>query len=136
MKSKAMLVEGFWIAVDNGRSHSITLDLPKDLGGSDKGPTALELTVMGLAGCIATIFRLMSTKLKFPLKGLVVEVEAEKPSDEKTITTARVNAVIRTEADEKLVERAWKLTLENCPVGLLFEKAGVKMEFNYKVEKE
>lgn len=136
MRSKAALVEGFWIAVDNGRNHSITLDLPKNLGGSDKGPTALELAVMGLAGCVATIFKLMSTKLKFSLKGLVVEVEAEKPSDAKTITSAKINAVIKTDADEKLVERAWKLTLENCPVGLLFEKAGVEMDFNYRIERE
>ena len=135
MRSRAVLVEGFWIVVDNGRSHSITLDLPKDLGGSDKGPTALELTVMGLAGCIATIFSLIAKKLKLPLNKLMIDVNAEKPSDAKTITSVKIDAIIGTSADEKSVERAWKLTLENCPVGILFKKAGIEMEMKYRIEK-
>ncbi|RLE83292.1 MAG: hypothetical protein DRJ41_05130 [Thermoprotei archaeon] len=135
MQSRAVLVEGFWIVVDNGRSHSITLDLPKDLGGSDKGPTALELTVMGLAGCIATIFSLIAKKLKLPLNKLMIDVNAEKPSDAKTITSVKIDAIIGTSADEKSVERAWKLTLENCPVGILFKKAGIEMEMKYRIEK-
>ena len=135
MKAKAVLVENFWIVVDNGRTHSVALDLPTKLGGTDKGPTALELTVMGLAGCVATIFAIMAKKMRIPLRGLEVSVEAEKPEGAKTIASARVNAKIVTDAEEKVVERAWKLTLENCPVGVLFEKAGVKVEASYTIEK-
>jgi len=135
MKAKAVTVEGFWIVVDNGRAHSVALDLPQNLGGTNKGPTALELTVMGLAGCIATIFTLMAKKTRLPLKRIEVEVEAEKPEGAKTITSAKIKARIFTEAEEKAVERAWKLTMENCPVGILFEKAGVKVEATYTIER-
>ena len=34
------------------------------------------------------------------------------------------------------VERLHKLTLENCPVGILFEKAGVKINYRLNVTKE
>ncbi len=135
MKAKAVRVEDFWLVVDNGRSHSIALDLPTKLGGTDKGPTALELTVMGLAGCVATIFSLMAKKMKIPVEALKVEVEAEKPEGAKTIASARLSMTVKTTAEESKVERAWKLTLENCPVGILFEKAGVKVDYSYKIEK-
>ncbi len=135
MKAKAVSVEGFWLVVDNGRSHSIALDLPPSLGGTDKGPTALELTVMGLAGCVATIFNLMAKKTRLPLEGIRVEVEAEKLQDAKTITSAKIKATIITDAEKEKVDRVWKLTMENCPVGILFEKAGVKIEATYTIEK-
>ena len=34
------------------------------------------------------------------------------------------------------VERLHKLTLETCPVGILFEKAGVKVNYKLNVTKE
>jgi hypothetical protein len=49
IKSKAKLVQEFRIAVDDGRTHSICVDLPPDMG-TDRGPTALELGVMSFAG--------------------------------------------------------------------------------------
>ncbi len=57
--STAKLVKDLRIAVDDGRAHSVCLDLPPELG-TDMGPTALELGVMSYAGCFATIFALMA----------------------------------------------------------------------------
>lgn len=49
LHSTAKLVKDLRIAVDNGRAHSVCLDLPPELG-TDMGPTALELGVMSYAG--------------------------------------------------------------------------------------
>jgi len=135
MKSRAVLVDGFWIAVDNGRNHGITLDLPTSLGGTDKGPTALELAVMGLAGCIVTIFKLTCDKMRIHVEKLEAMVDAEKPKDAPTVVKASITAKIKTSADEALVKRAWEITLKNCPVGILFKKAGVEVEEKLEIIK-
>ena len=41
----AKLIEGFQIALDDGYSHVVVVDLPPDLGAG-LGPTSLELCVM------------------------------------------------------------------------------------------
>lgn len=132
--STAKLVKDLRIAVDNGRAHSVCLDLPPELG-TDMGPTALELGVMSYAGCFATIFALMAKKMRVPLKDLEVKLEALKTEEAGTVTEASFNLIVKIDASEETVQRIFKLTVENCPVGKLFEKAGVKVSYNLKTEK-
>ncbi|MEM3700024.1 MAG: OsmC family protein [Candidatus Bathyarchaeia archaeon] len=129
--ANAKLVKDLRIAVDNGRAHSICLDLPPELG-SDMGPTALECAVMGYAGCFATIFALTAKKMRVPLKDLDVKLEAVKSEEEGTITEANFDIQVKADAPEDRIQRIFKLTLENCPVGKLFEKAGVKTSYKMK----
>lgn len=133
LHSSAKLVKDFRIAVDNGRFHSVCVDLPPELG-TDKGPTALELCVMSYAGCFATIFALMARKTRVALKDLEVELEAIKSDDVGTVTEASFNITVKTDASEEAVQRLFKLTVENCPVGKLFERANVKISYNLKKE--
>ncbi|MBS7608631.1 MAG: OsmC family protein [Candidatus Bathyarchaeia archaeon] len=134
LRSTAKLVKDLRIAVDNGRAHSVCLDLPPELG-TDMGPTALELGVMSYAGCFATIFALMAKKMRVQLKDLEVKLEAVKSDEVGTVTEAAFNIFVKTDAAEETVQRIFKLTVENCPVGKLFEKAGVKVSYNIKTEK-
>ena len=130
MYSTARLGKGLRIAVDDGRAHSVILDLPPELG-TDMGPTALELGVMSYAGCVATIFTLMAKKMRVPLKDLEVHLEAVKSEEVGTITDANFNIAVKADASEDKIQRIFKLTLENCPVGKLFEKGGVKTTYNF-----
>ncbi|MEM2105461.1 MAG: OsmC family protein [Candidatus Bathyarchaeia archaeon] len=131
--ANAKLVKDLRIAVDNGRAHSVCLDLPPELG-TNMGPTALELGVMSYAGCFATIFALMAKKMRIQLKDLEVKTEAVKSDEAGTVTEANFNITVRAEATNEQIQRIFKLTLENCPVGKLFEKAGVKTSYNIKIE--
>ncbi|MEM1592257.1 MAG: OsmC family protein [Candidatus Bathyarchaeia archaeon] len=124
-------MKDFKIVIDNGRFHSVCVDLPPELG-TDKGPTALELCVMSYAGCFATIFALMAKKTRVAIKDLEVEVEAIKSDDAGTITEANLNIIVKTDASEETVQRLFKLTVDNCPVGKLFERANVKISYNIK----
>ncbi|MEM0261424.1 MAG: OsmC family protein [Nitrososphaerota archaeon] len=133
LKSRAIYVEGYRSIVDNDRGHSIVIDLPFEQGGSDTGPTSLELVVMSLAGCVVTIYTLIASKRRFKFKSIEVEVEAEKPEGEKTITKIRGDIKILAE-DRKEAETVLRLTLENCPVGVLLEKAGIHPEWNITIE--
>jgi len=134
MHSTAKLVRDLRIAVDNGRAHSLCLDLPFELG-TDMGPTALELSVMSYSGCVATIFALTAKKMHIPLKDLEVRLEAIKSEDAGTITEARFDIIVKADATKDRIQRIFQLTLENCPVGKLFEKAGVKTAYTLKTEK-
>lgn len=127
-----MWVSGYRSIVDNCRGHSVVVDLPPENNGENTGPTALELAVMALAGCVVTIFRMVAEKRKLEYSDLVLEVEAEK--GEKTVERCKGTLSICTTANRSEVEKALKLTLEICPVGVLFEKAGVKMDWEIKVE--
>jgi putative redox protein len=106
----------------------VVLDLPGAKGGDDLGPTALELAVMALSGCISTIWAVVATNSKVCYGRLVVQVEADKPDDQPTITAAR--AVVTMESDEprEKLERTLEKTMRACPVGQLYEKAGISIQ--------
>jgi len=135
INSRAKRIEDFRITVDDGRAHSVCLDLPREMG-TDMGPTALELGVMSFAGCVATIFTLMAKKMRVPINDLDVKVKAEKPEDARTITKADFEIIVKTGESEEKINRVWKKTRENCPVGILFEQAGVQVDYKLKIVKE
>jgi uncharacterized OsmC-like protein len=93
------------------------------------GPTALALSVMSFAGCYASIFALTARKMRIQLKALDIKIEAVKSEEIGTISSAHLDITVKTDAPDDRVERLHQLTLRNCPVGKLFEKAGVKTEY-------
>lgn len=132
INSKAKLIEDFRITVDDGRAHSVCVDLPPDMG-TDRGPTALELGVMSFAGCVATIFVLMARKTRVKINDLEITMKAEKPEGAKTVTKADYKVIVASDESEDKLRRVFELTRAHCPVGLLFEKAGVEVSFDLRI---
>jgi uncharacterized OsmC-like protein len=135
MNAKAKLVEGFQIVLDDGHSHSVVVDLPPELG-TGLGPTSLEVCVMSHAGCYVTICALTAKKMRLPLKVATVEVEAVKTEEAGTITEETFNIEIKADAPDDRIRRLHDLTVKNCPVDILLQKAGVKIKYNLKIVKE
>ncbi len=131
--SKAQLIQDYRIALDDGRAHSYIVDLPTDTS-EGFGPTSLELCVMSHAGCYVTIFALTAAKMRIPLKGLEAKIEAIKTDAAGTITEETFDILIKSDAPVDRIQRCHELTLK-CPVGIIFEKAGVKLHYNIKIEK-
>lgn len=123
MKSKSVLIEGYQSVIDNGRNHSVVTDLPK---GTNLGASALELTVMSLAGCISTIFKTTAEKMRLNVDKVEVDMDAEKGND--TISKVTYKVHVKSDASDEQLRKCLDLTLKNCPVGVLFEKAGVEIE--------
>ena len=126
MKTKSVLVDGYQSVIDNGRSHSVVTDLPNDIEGQDVGATALELSLMSLAGCISTIYKKVASRMRINVEGLEVEMDAQKGKE----TFDSVHYVIRVKSDaprEKL-EKCLQQTEKSCPVGVLFNRAGITIE--------
>jgi putative redox protein len=135
LRAKAKLVENYRIDVDDQKTHAVCLDQPRP-DGTDLGPGALDLCLMSFAGCYVTIFVLTSKKMRFSLKNMEVNVEAVKSEAAGTITEANVNILVETDMPKDRLQRAHELTVRTCPVGILFEKAGVKLKYNLRNAKE
>ena len=135
VKAKATWVENVRSKVDNQRNHTIECDLSTPAGGTDCGPTALELSLMALADCGVTIFADVCKKSNIKLKMAEVTVEADKSPDSPIISgvTMKVNA--SSTARKELLDAAWRRTEANCPVISIFkDPIPVTVEFEGKTE--
>ena len=135
MKATAVWLDGWQSILDDGHGHTTIVDLSLDDGGMNTGPTALELAVMALAGCITTIFKLIADKRRFNYKAFRVDLDAEKPEDAPTITDLKGKMELVTDGEEKEAQRILRLTVKTCPVGIIFHRAGIKLDWALTVKK-
>ncbi len=135
LHARARIIQGFEIALDNGRSHCTIADQPTPTFPG-LGPTPLELCIMSHAGCYATIAALTAQKMRLELKGCDVKVEAVKSEETGTIAEESFDVVFKIDAPQDRIQRLHELTLKNCPVGVLFEKAGVNISYHLRTMKE
>ena len=70
------------------------------------------------------------------LKDLEIKAEATKTEEAGTITEASFNITVEANLPKDRIERIHQLTLKGCPVGKIFDKAGVKSNFNLEIKKE
>ncbi len=135
VKAKATWVENVRSIVDNQRTHSVVCDLSTVAGGTDSGPTALELTLMALADCGVTIFADVCKKSNIQPDKVDVTVEAEKSPDSPIITGVSMKVNVSSKTRKELLDAAWRRTEANCPVLSIFkEPISVKVEFEAKQE--
>lgn len=113
--------------VDNGRHQGLVLDLPEKKAGDDVGPTALELAAMALAGCISTIWAVVANNSQVSYRKMIVELDAQKGDSDPTFSS--VSALVKIDSDEEQekLERILDKTMKACPVGRLFEQAGLEI---------
>ncbi len=135
LHARARIIEGFEIALDNGRGHCSVADQPTPTF-QGLGPTPLELCLMSHAGCYATIAALTAQKMRLDLKGCDVKIEATKSDETGTISSETFDILLKLDAPEDRIERLHELTLKNCPVGIIFEKAGIDIKYNIKTRKD
>ena len=135
MKANSIWDIEYKSVVDNGRGHRLVLDLPREEGGSDTGPTALELAAMSLAGCITTIFKMIAIKRHFKFDSLKVQLDCEKANDAVTINKVTGTAELMTPASESDAQTILNLTLKTCSVGAFFNKAGIPVYLDLRVKK-
>jgi putative redox protein len=135
VKAKATWIENVRSTADNQRGHSVTCDLSEAQGGTNQGPTALELSLMALADCGVTIFADVCKKSNITLNKVEVTVEADKSPDSPIISGVTMKVDVSSPARKELVDAAWRRTEPNCPVFFIFkEPTPVKVEFESKTE--
>ena len=113
--------------VDNGRNHGVVMDLPEAKSGDNVGATALELAAMALAGCFSTIWAVVANNSKCSYRKIVVKLEIEKPDDAPTFTGGTAYVKVDSDESQEKLERILQKTVNACPVGKLFEQAGIEI---------
>ena len=99
------LDEKFVIETDV-RGHKVVIDQPAAAGGTDTGPTPLEVVLISLAGCIGTIGRIVAMQQRITLRGMSITVEGEleldgllgKPTD-KRVGYESIEITVDVDAD-------------------------------------
>ena len=134
-KANTIWVDGFRNILDNDRGHSVVVDEPIEDDGQNAGASPLELAVMSLGGCMSIIFRLIAQKRRLHYTQFTMSTEAEMPKGALTISKLVVNAEVVTDAPEEAAQLVFSKTLQNCPVGVLFERAGVQISTNLTVKR-
>jgi uncharacterized OsmC-like protein len=126
---KAKLLENTRLVTENGRGHSVICDLPESGGGTNAGPSPLELALMSLAGCGVIIYADVCKKSKIDPGKIEIDVEAEEADDSPVISAVSMKVHISSENRRGLTEAAWRRTEANCPVLCVY-----KMPIPVKVE--
>jgi uncharacterized OsmC-like protein len=126
---KAKLLENVKLEADNGRGHRVTCDLSEAAGGTNAGPSPLELALMALAGCGVIIYADVCKNSKIDPGKIEVVVEAQKTAESPVISGVTMKVNIDSSARKGLVEAAWRRTEANCPVIFIYKEAvPVKVE--------
>jgi len=133
LKGNAKLLENVRLVTDNGRGHSVICDLSEAAGGTNAGPSPLELALMALAGCGVIIYADVCRKSKIDPGKIAIGVEAEKSPDSPTLKEVTMKVTIESKVRKALVEAAWRRTEAGCPVLFVYkESVPVKVDVEIK----
>jgi len=121
MQAVATWRKGHELLLEDGRAHSVLVDLPPEEGGASAGTTPLELSVLALAGSLASTFVVVARKRHLDFSGLTLVLEGDPPSS----TSAGIHGTLRlrTHADRSEAEAVLEAALELSPVGRIFREA-------------
>ncbi len=133
LKANAKLLENVKLVTDNGRGHSVVCDLSEAAGGTNAGPTPLELALMALAGCGVVIYADVCKNSKIDPGNIEIAVEAEKTPGSPILSDVTMKVNIESKVRKGLVEAAWRRTEAGCPVMLVFkDQVPVKVDVEIK----
>lgn len=93
--------------------HVVVIDQPAPAGGTDAGPTPLDVQLMALGGCVAAIGRIIANQRKLAVRGIEVTVEGEIDTDgllgkstDKRVGFSAITARVKIDADMSVAEKA------------------------------
>ena len=122
IKATAKWVENVRSIANDSRGHDVVLDLGTASGGTNKGPSALELAIMSLADCAVTIFANVCKQSNIELGKMEVVAEAEKPAGSPIITGVNLKVKVAAKTRKQKLDAVWRRTEANCPVLFIFQE--------------
>ena len=135
--SHSQLQEGFHSEVAF-RNHTLTVDEPAELGGTDKGPNPIELILASLGTCQEITYRAYAAALGIPLESVSVKLEGDidlrgffavddnvRPGYE----TIRGTVELTSSASDEQLQNLRKIVDAHCPVlDILTKPVPVELE--------
>jgi len=96
-------------------NHSVTIDVPDVMGGSDRGLQPPQLFIASLGSCIGAFVAQYCEKNGIDDEGMKVEISFEKAPDPTRLVNLKAQ-VLLPKADCSKRIRAIKRVAEHCPV--------------------
>ncbi len=87
---------------ESNRNISWVCDQPVEEGGTDQGPTPVEMMMASLGSCVATMITFYAQQKKIDLSGFSVDVGFEKEQKPYRVSKIDVKVNYPGETDEKL----------------------------------
>ena len=122
IKATAKWVENVRSIADDSRGHDVVLDLGTASGGTNKGPSALELAIMSLADCAVTMFAEVCKQSNMEISKMEVVAEAEKPAGSPIITGVNMKVRVAAKTRKQKLDAVWRRSEANCPVLFIFQE--------------
>jgi putative redox protein len=117
---------GGYRAVAEARTHRVPLDEPESLGGSDTGPTPVEMLLGALGACTAMTLRMYSDRKGWDVREVRVELTHQQlsraecldcPPDEAFPKVDRIHRTVEVDGELSDEQLARLLDIANrCPV--------------------
>ena len=123
-RSTSHLVDGLKCEVRSG-DHSMTIDEPEMLGGTNQGPNPVEVVLSALGACQEITYRLYADKMEIPVTGVEVEVLGEidlcgffavDDNVRPGYTDIMANVKIESTASDEDIQRLIEAVDAHCPV--------------------
>jgi putative redox protein len=135
MKARIKLTEGMTFVAESGSGHAVVVDAAPDIGGKDLGARPMELVLMGTGACTAIDVMHILRKARQPVTDCVVELEAERASeDPKVFTSIKLRYIVTGRGlATAQVERAIKLSKEKYCSATIMLAATAKISFDFEV---
>jgi len=96
-------------------NHSLIIDVPDSMGGTDRGPTPPQVFVASLGSCIAAFVAHYCNNVGLDTTDMSVDVSFEKVEDPTRLTDVVVDVNLPN-ADTKGREKAILRVAGHCPV--------------------
>jgi putative redox protein len=96
-------------------NHSLVIDVPDSMGGTDRGPTPPQIFIASLGSCIAAFVANYCNNVGLDTTGMSVDVSFEKVEDPTRLTNVVVDVNLPNAAT-KGREKAILRVAGHCPV--------------------
>ena len=108
--------------------HSILIDVPPAMGGSDRGPTPPELFIASLGSCVGAFVAQYCGRSDIDTRDMTVDVSFDKVENPTRLVNLRIRVDLPYGQCEKK-EKALRRVAEHCPVHeTISTMEGIEME--------
>ena len=135
MKAEVKWLEELKFIAESGTGHSVVLDTPD----SNKGPSPMEMLLMGMGGCTGIDVISILKKARQKVQDCRVQIEAEREDDYPRIfRKIHLHFILSgTNLSEHQVQRAIQLSQETyCAASIIMGRSGAEVTHSYEIMAE
>ncbi len=138
MKARIKWKDGMSFLAESGSGHAVLMDGPPEAGGKNLGPRPMEMLLMGTGGCAAFDVMLILKKSRQEVSDCVVEIEAQRATEEpKVFTHIHFHFILTGKnLQPQQIERAISLSAEKyCSASIMLGKTA-EMTHDFEIVEE